>query len=71
MPSGDAARYGDSCFMHTIHTGKTPASHFHADFSDYALSFSYIWPQANVGRFDISLDLFKKSNTSGQAGNFP
>jgi hypothetical protein len=56
---------------HTIHTGKTPASHFHADFSDCVPYFSCIWPQAIAGRFDISLDLFKKSNTTGLAGNFP
>ena len=56
---------------HTTHTGKIPASHFHADFSDCVPSFSSIWPQAIAGRFDISLDLFKKSNTTGLAGNFP
>ena len=60
---------------HTIHTGKTPATLqaiFMLTFVTACVPyFSCIWLQAIARRFDISLDLFKKSNTTGLAGNFP
>ena len=54
---------------HTTHTGETPATHFHTDDSDTIPSG--VWPQAIAGKFGIFLDLFERSNTTGQAENFP
>ena len=57
---------------HTTHTGKPPASHFHADFSDCVPSFAFGPKVLQIeARLNISSDLFKKSNTTGLAGNFP
>ena len=70
MPSQDV----EILASHTTHTGKTPASHFHADFSDCVPSFyMHLAPKVLQieARPNISWDLFKKSNTTGLAGNFP
>ena len=69
MPSQDV----EILASHTTHTGKTPASHFHADFSDCAILLYAFRPKVLQieAMLNISSDLLKKSNTTGLAGNFP